>query len=75
MKGSGLDVLVGAAFGGMTGIMTGKAWVQAMRTFRMVSAAVLQNFLHTSTKTFGEISTYLDDARKHPTGRHWWTIS
>ena len=36
MKGSGLDTLVGSAFGGLTGIMSGK--VRAMRAFRMVSA-------------------------------------
>ena len=50
MKGSGLDVLVGAAFGSMNGIITGVAWVRAMRAFRMVLAALLQNFLRTGAK-------------------------
>ena len=40
MKGSGQYTLVGSAFGGLTGIMSGK--VRAMRAFRMVSAALLE---------------------------------
>ena len=71
MKGSGLDVLVGAAFGGMTGIMNGKAWVRAMRAFRMVSVALLQNCLQGGEKSFEEIVSYMEDARQNPTGRHW----
>lgn len=71
MKGSGLDVLVGAAFGGLTGIMNGKAWVRAMRAFRMVSVALLEHFLQDGVKTFDEISEYMEKARQHPTGRHW----
>lgn len=71
MKGSGLDVLIGAAFCGLTGIMNGKSWVRAMRAFRMVSAAVLQNFLDDGTKTFDEIAAYVEKARQHPTGKLW----
>jgi len=41
MKASGLEVLVGAAFGGLTSIMNGKAWVKSMPAFRMVTAALL----------------------------------
>ena len=71
MKGSGLDALVGSAFGGLTGIMSGKAWVRAMRAFRMVSATLLENFLQADTKMFDDILAHIEDARKHPTGRHW----
>ena len=71
MKGSGLDILVAASFGGLTGIMNGKAWVRAMRAFRMVSVTLLQQFLQGGVKTFNEISRYLEEARQHPTGRHW----
>ena len=39
MNGSGLDVLVGAAFASVNGIITGVSWVRAMRAFRMVLAA------------------------------------
>ena len=71
MKSSGLDVLVGAAFGSMNGIITGVASVRAMGAFRMVLAALLQNFFRTGAKTCEEISAYVEEARKHPTGRYW----
>ena len=71
MKGSGLEVLVGAAFGGLTGIMNGKAWVRAMRAYRMVSVTLLGHYLQGSVKTFDEIAGYMEEARQHPTGRHW----
>ena len=44
MKASGLDLLVGAVFSGLTSIMNGKAWVRPMRAFRMVTAALLYDF-------------------------------
>ena len=50
MKGSSLGILVGAAFGGMNWIITGVAWVRAKRAFRIVLAALLQNFLRTGAK-------------------------
>ena len=50
MKGSGLDVLVGAAFGHITGIMNGKAWVMSMRAFRMVTVALLQHLLEAAAE-------------------------
>ena len=71
MKASGLEVLVGAAFSGLTSIMNGKAWVKSMRAFRMVTAALLYDFLKDCPKTFEDISQYLDTAREHPTGRLW----
>ena len=71
VKGSGLDVLVGAAFGSMNGIITGLAWMRAMRAFRMVLDVLLQNFLRTGAKTCEEISAYMEEARQHPTSRYW----
>ena len=71
MKGSGVDVLISAAFGGLTGILNGKSWVRAMRAYRMVTCALLQEFLSTGAKTFEELSQYLEDNRSHPTGRLW----
>ena len=70
MKGSGLDVLVGSAFGHVTSIMNGKAWVRSMRAFCMVAVVLSQNFLRDGEKTFNEISAYMDEVRKHPTGKH-----
>ena len=71
MKGSGLDVLVGAAFGHITGIMNGKAWVMSMRAFRMVTVALLQHLLDDGENVFEELSAYLEEARHQPTGKHW----
>ena len=61
-EGSGLDTLVGSAFGGLTGIM---------RAFRMVSAAILDNFLHANENNFDDILPHIEDAMKHPPRRHW----
>ena len=71
MRGSSLDILVGAAFGGMNGIITGVTWVRPMRAFRIVSTSLLQNFLRTGANTYEDISAYMEEARKHPTGRYW----
>ena len=72
MNGSGLDVLVGAAFASMNGIITDVSWVRAMRAFRMVLAAFFfQNCLRTGVNTCKEISAYMEEARKYPTGRFW----
>ena len=56
MKPSGLEILDGAAFSGLTSIMNGKAWVRSMRAFRMVTAALLYDFLKDGPKTFEDIS-------------------
>ena len=59
MKGSSLDTLVGSAFGGLTGIMSGK--VRAMRAFRMVSAALLENFLQANENNFDDILAHIEE--------------
>ena len=69
MKWSGVDVLISAAFGGLTGILNGKSWVRAMRAYRMVTCTLLQEFPSTGANTFEELSQYLEDNRTHPTGR------
>ena len=71
MRGSGLDVLVSAAFGHVTAIMNGKSWVMSMRAFRMVTAALLKSFLKDGPKTFDELEADLEVYIKHPTGNHW----
>jgi hypothetical protein len=55
IKGTGLDVLVGAAFGHHKGIMSGKAWVKAMRAFRMVTIVLLQHIFKKVYNSFDEI--------------------
>ena len=66
VKGSGLDILVGEAFGSMNGIITGVAWVRAMRVLGMVLDALLQNCLRTGAKTCEEISAYNGGSTETP---------
>ena len=37
----------------------------------MVGVVLLQNFHRDGEKTFSEISAYMDEVRKHPTGIQW----
>ena len=72
MQGSGLETLIGSAFGGVSSIMGhGKPQVHALRAFRMVSSILLQSFLKIGFKTWEEICEYPERARLYPTGRHW----
>ena len=57
IKGSGPDTLVGAAFGGLTGIMSGN--VKVMRAFRMVSAARLENFMQANENNVDDNSWHI----------------
>ena len=70
-KGSGIEVLIAATFGGLTGIMNGKSWVRSMRAFRMTCEAILSDFFSSGSKTREELQDYLETARNHPTGMHW----
>ena len=71
MKGSGVHVLMSAAFGCITSIINGKAWTNALRTYRLIIAALLQSFYSNGPKTHQELSDFLETAREHPTGRLW----
>lgn len=71
MKGTGVEELIGAAYSGLPNIFNGKAWPKAMRAFRMVVAALLHDFLQDGEKHHGDIATYIDKAREHPTGKLW----
>ena len=71
MEGSGLEVYISAAYGGLTSIFNGKSWVKALRAYRSVAAALLHNFLSTGQKTFEQIDEYINEARTRDTGRHW----
>ena len=44
MKASGLDVLISASFWGITGILSGKSWRNALRAHRLTIAVLLHNF-------------------------------
>ena len=71
MRCTGLEDLVRAAYGGIAGIMNGKAWPKAMRAFRMVVAALMHDFLQEGDKSHTEFATFLESTRTHPTGRVW----
>ena len=51
--------------------MNGKAWVQSMRAFRMVSSALLNDFLSSGPKSWDEVNEYLIKCSEHPTGKLW----
>jgi hypothetical protein len=69
MKCSGLEVVVAAAFGGLTGIINGKALVRPMQAYQIVSTALLARYLQDDVNTCDEISDYMENARQHPMGR------
>ena len=71
MSASGVDVLLSAAFGCVNGIITGKAWTNALRAYRLLTAVLLSDLFKTGAKTHHELSDYLEMARRHPTGRLW----
>ena len=56
MKCSGLEVVVAAAFGGLTGIINGKALVRPMQAYQIVSTALLARYLHDDVNTCDKIS-------------------
>ena len=49
--------------------MSGK--VRDMSAFCMVYAALLENCLQANENNFDDILAHIEDARKHPPGRHF----
>lgn len=71
MKGSGIEQLLAVAFGGITNILNGKSWTNALRAYRILMAVLLQDLLKNEPQTDAAITEYLDKACEHPTGRLW----
>ena len=71
MKASGVDILISAAFAGITSIVNGKAWTNALRAYRLIFAVLLHNFYSNGARTYEELNVYLETARGHRTGRLW----
>ena len=71
MKASGVDIPISAAFAGITNIVNGKAWTNALRAYRLIIAVLLHNFYSNGVKTYEELIVYLETARGHQTGRLW----
>ena len=71
MKASGVDILISAAFAGITSIVNGKAWINALRAYHLIIAVLLHNFYSNGAKTYEELNVYLETTREHPTVRLW----
>ena len=72
MKGSGVEELLGAAYSGLAGMLSGKSWPRAMRAFRMARAVVMSDYLGgDGSRTFNDLTEYLEEARKTPPGPLW----
>ena len=71
MKGSGLEEILGAAFSGINSMLNGKAWPRAMRGFRMVTTALLQQYILAGTTEVANIEEELEMAHNTPTDRMW----
>ena len=59
------------AFAGITSIVNGKVWTNALRAYRLIMAVLRHNFHSNGAKTYKELNVYLETARGHPTGRLW----
>ena len=65
IKGSGLEELIGAAYSGLAGILSGKSWPRAIRAFRIACSVVMSDYLGgDDSHTFDELTAYLEEARK-----------
>ena len=71
MKASGMETVLATTFGSIKGIMNGKSWPQALRAYRMLTAALLDNFLNDGPKTSEEIEDYLETDQQYPTRKLW----
>ena len=68
---SGVDILISAAFAGITSIVNGNTWTNALRAYRLIIAVLLHNFYSNGAKTYEELNGCLETARGHPTRRIW----
>ena len=73
MKESGLETLIGAAFGAQQhhGARETMGPCNASMQDGSNASILLQSFLETDFKSWKQICEYLEKARLHPTGRHW----
>ena len=46
------------AFGGVAGIITGKAWINALRVYRLITTVLFQDFSQSGAKTNQDLSEY-----------------
>ena len=76
MKASGVDILITAAFAGITSIDNGKAWTNGLRTYRLIIAVLLQNFYSNGAKHMRSwLSTCRQPGSTRPRGYGWTALS
>ena len=63
-----MEVVLKSAFGCLTSVLNGKSWPQALRAYRMLTAALLNDFLQDGPKSANDIEHYLENERKYPSG-------
>ena len=73
MKASGVDILNSAAFAGITSVVNGKAWTNALWAYRLIIAVLLQNFYSNSANTYEELTVYWRHPESTRPGHCGWT--
>ena len=68
MKGSGLEEILHAAYKGISSMVNGKAWPKALRGFRMIIAAMLEDIISDGNTSVEDIEDALNQACVTPTG-------
>ena len=71
MQGTGLDVILNAAFKGVGNMLNGKAWTKALRGLRMVMTSVLGKFVGEGSTSVNNLKELLVNAHASPTGKVW----
>ena len=69
MKGSGIETILSTTFGSIKSLLNGKAWPQALRAFRMLTAALLNNFLSGGPRSSEDINDFLLTKKLFSTGK------
>ena len=59
-------MLITAAFGGVVGIITGTSWTTTLQAYRLITTLLFHEFFQSGTKTYQELSEYLEAVREHP---------
>jgi hypothetical protein len=78
MKASDMNVLMSAAFGGITSIVNGKAWTwtNALRAYCLIIAVFLQSFYSNGDKIYQESLRLHGDSQRAPDREAMgWTAS
>lgn len=71
LKGSGIENLIGAAFGGTANILAAKVCINSLRAYRVIVAVLLAEFVSTGAKTYASLYEYMEKTRKDATARLW----